>query len=330
MHLAYGTNSWSSRGKLSKWLQLCTQPQETPLGSNKHRNKCTKQGLKKEHVPIKQAVMFPAPPSHWALPCLAQLDSNSGDELADHMAKLKTLLGGKTEVLGVGVGCSSGLTPSSTSPAAPYQQQQPSSHGDAASPSEGCTLVRGTPAAWAQQSPQSTHWVKVALKKTDLGFDDEFTEPLPAGFCICLFARENDEMMDLIALQCRSTSADVAWLLPSQAGWHQPLLLCPRNVPPTNESTHRTSLPLGRVGRGAGWTLLTPSPMARYKHCRSGGCTQGVYLGCSTLSREQRSSTRAAVKLCGMMSPCEEVTFGQRRDQGHQAVIQPRAELPRG
>lgn len=101
MHLAYGTNSWSSRGKLSKWLQLCTQPQETPLGSNKHRNKCTKQGLKKEHVPIKQAVKLPAPPSHWTSPCLAQLDSSSGDELADHMAKLKTLLGGKRRCWGL-------------------------------------------------------------------------------------------------------------------------------------------------------------------------------------------------------------------------------------
>lgn len=147
-------------------------------------------------------------------------------------------------MLGVGAGCSSGLTPSSISPAVPYQQQQPSSQGGAASPSEGCMLVRGTSTAWAQQNPWSTHWVKVAFKKkTDLGFDAEFTEPLPRGFCICLFARENDEMVDLIALQCRSTSADMVCLLPSEAGWHQPLLLCPRNVPPTNESTHRTSLP---------------------------------------------------------------------------------------
>lgn len=63
MDLADGTNSWSGRGKLSAWLQLCTQPQETPLGSNKHRNKCTEGGLGKEGVPRKQAAIFPSPPS---------------------------------------------------------------------------------------------------------------------------------------------------------------------------------------------------------------------------------------------------------------------------
>lgn len=101
MHLADGTNSWSGRGKLSEWLRLCTQPQETPLGSNKHRNKCTERGLEKKHVPIKQAVTFPSPLFCWALPRLAQLDSSGEDELADRMAKLETLLGGKRRWLGL-------------------------------------------------------------------------------------------------------------------------------------------------------------------------------------------------------------------------------------
>ena len=141
--------------------------------------------------------------------------------------------------------------------------------------------------------------------------------PVPVGFCICLFAIVNDEMMDLIALQCRSTSADVAWLPPPRVGWHRPLLLRPRKVPPTNASTHRTSPP-GRHGSGGGWTLPTPSPTARYKCGRSSGCAQGLHLGCPTLSPDPGSSTRAAVKLRGVMSPCKEVTFGWAgRSLGH-------------
>lgn len=63
MDLADGTTSWSGRGKRSARLQLCTQPQETPLGSNKHRNKRAEGALGKERVPRKQTAVFPSPPS---------------------------------------------------------------------------------------------------------------------------------------------------------------------------------------------------------------------------------------------------------------------------
>ena len=145
MQLADGTNSWSGRGKLSEWLQLCTQPQETPLGSNKHRNKCTERDLKKKHVPIKHAVMFPSPLSRWASPCPAELGSSSGDELADRRAKLKTLLGGKRRWLGVSAERSSGLNLYSIPLAAPYQQQQP---GSQAAPRRGTLPARRRAVRW--------------------------------------------------------------------------------------------------------------------------------------------------------------------------------------
>lgn len=130
-------------------------PQETPLGSNKHRNKCTEPGLEKEHVPVKQALTFPSPPACWALPCPDQLDNNGGDKLEDCLARLKTLLRGKRRELGVGVGCNSGLTP----------LQLPTS----SSPIH--RLLRGRRCCQPlggymghQQSPQTKHHFRVALK----------------------------------------------------------------------------------------------------------------------------------------------------------------------
>jgi len=60
-------------------------------------------------------------------------------------------------------------------------------------------------------------------------------------------------MMDLIALQCRSSSADVAPSAPA----------APREGPPTRTPTHPTS-PHGRDGSGEGQTPPTPTPTARY------------------------------------------------------------------
>lgn len=50
-----------------------------------------------------------------------------------------------------------------------------------------------------------------------MGFGAEFAVPLLQGFA---FAVAKDEVMDGIALQSTSASADVAWLPHSQAGWH--------------------------------------------------------------------------------------------------------------